>query len=104
VHDVDQVAQIAAEPDRASRPRACRRRERLETRFKPRPVDRARSRRSPPIAWCRWPAARRRNWAIRTNCGLAMRVQRERSNSNPAAAWPWLPHARQAWRSPRRRS
>src|SRR6266849_3738096 len=43
--------------------------------------DRARSRRSPPRprhGWRRWPAARRRNWAIRMNCGrrgcwLAMR-------------------------------
>src|SRR5579864_3632133 len=47
--------------------------------------DRPRSGKEPTITaearhgWCRWPAARRRNWAIRTNCGrrgcwLAMRV------------------------------
>src|SRR6202040_3912632 len=51
--------------------------------------DRPRSGKEPTITaeakacWCRWPAARRRNWAIRTNCGrrdcwLAMRVSTDR--------------------------
>src|SRR5277367_4811331 len=55
--------------------------------------DRARSRRLPPRprhGWCRWPAARRRNWAIRTNCGrrdcwLAMRVSTDRRKGTAAS-------------------
>src|ERR1022692_2184130 len=55
--------------------------------------DRARSRRSPlrpRHGWCRWPAARRRNWAIRTNCGrrgcwLVMRVSTDRRKGTAAS-------------------
>src|ERR1700681_1904890 len=55
--------------------------------------DRARSRRSPlrpRHGWCRWLAARRRNWAIRTNCGqrdcwLATRVSTDRRKDTAAS-------------------
>src|SRR6516164_4293148 len=58
--------------------------------------DRPRSGKEPTITprprhgWCRWPAARRRNWAIRTNCGrrdcwLAMRVSTDRRKDTCAS-------------------
>jgi hypothetical protein len=33
------------------------------------PARNPRSRLRPRLGWCRWPAGRRRNWAIRMNCG-----------------------------------
>src|SRR5580704_5312894 len=52
--------------------------------------DRRRSLLRPRHGWCRWPAARRRNWAIRTNCGrrdcwLATRVSTDRRKDTAAS-------------------